>query len=252
MTRHALSWRDDHLGEAVLGRIMEAVTEHPARRDALAPLGLPVDGQDRVSMQMRMSDLLDGHDEEASARAIDAVSERPYRIEASALAMLRATGMDAAVMILVAHALSRSPEGGWTNVRLPAYRLTAGPARHEEALVSVEQDDRIFVRAPFAAQTSWTTGGEIFIGRAIPENVCIAMEGRRLGDVVTHPTLDPLDLSIVDVKPSLSPVGITIRTDKPADDLRMGDLTLENTRPDRRTLNTPTPRQRKVDLKPTF
>ena len=256
MTRHALSWMDDHLPEPMLKRMLDAMGPDTFRASRLVPLGLPSptgdEGADRHAMQDRLSDLLDGHDEAASSGALAVLSDKPHRVEAVGLDMLRATGLDAAVAILIAHALSRGPDGGWANVRIPAFTLTAGPARGHDAQVSIEREGRVMLRAPIAPQTYWHDDGVLVIERPIPDAVCIAMEGRALRDVVSHPVLDGHPLNVRRVFTPIGSRHVHVETDLAPRRLGMSDLTLEGTRPDRRALSVTRPPRRRVDTTPSF
>lgn len=256
MTRHALSWMDDHIPETMLQRMLQAMGPDTFRGSRLTALGLPAptgeESADRHVMQDRLSDLLDGHDEEASAAALAFLSDKPHRIETVGLEMLRATGLDAAVTILIAHGLSRGPDGGWANVRIPAFTLTAGPARGHEAQVSIEQEGRVMARAPIAPQTYWQDDGVLVIERPLPDAVCIAMEGRALRDIVSHPVLDEHPLSVRRVFVPIGSRHVHVETDLVRRPVEMSGLTLENTRPDRRALAVSRPPRRRMDTTPSF
>lgn len=256
MARHVLSWRDDHLSFEMQERLVAAIRGGGPRAEALGCLGIGALSEDdreaRETVQHRVSDLLDGQDEAVSRIALDLISTLPYRIEATALAMLRCTGMDPAIMILVAHALSRDDAGGWANVRLPAFTLTAGPARRAEARVSIEKEGRIAVSAPFAADTAWIDEGAIHIERPFPHAVCLAMDGRALKDVVDHPLLTPQGLTISKVTMGVTGRDTTISTDIAPRRIGMADLTLEGTRPDRSLLAVEKAPRQRVDNTPSF
>lgn len=256
MTRHALSWRDDHVPETMIDRMLNAMGPDTYRARHLDGLDLPLptgeDREDRIAMQERLSDLLDGLDEKASAAALKTLSALPQHVEATALDMLRATGIDAAIAIVIAYALSRAPDQTWANVRIPSFTLTAGPARGHEAQVSVEQDHRIMIRAPLAPQTYWQDDGVLAIDRPLPNSVCIAMDGRPLRDIVSHPVLDELPIRVEKVSTPIGGQETQLRTDLRPNRLRMSELTLEGTRPDRRTLSVTRPPRRRVDTTPSF
>lgn len=255
MARHMLSWRDDHLPSGMLDRIISAVRGGGPRASALDCLRIPAlpedDREAETIVQERVSDLLDGHDEEASARALETLSSYEHRVEATALAMLRCTGMDAAVAILVAHALSRSNSDGWDNVRLGEFTLTAGPARHMRALVSIEQLGNVLVHAPFAPDVHWAEDA-VVIGRPFPHAMCLAMTGRALKDVVDHPILTPLGLTIMSADMGSGGRVTTIKTDLKPHWMGMRDLTMENTRPDRQALAAERVPPRRTKATPAF
>lgn len=256
MKRHGLSWMDDHLSRPMVDRIVAAIRSGGARGAALDFLrvpALPDDGHEAdMLVQEWISDLIDGQDEETSRRALVQVAGLSCRIERTSLEMIRCTGMDAAVLIAIAYALSRDDRGGWQNTRLPEFIVTAGPARRDELQLSLEQDDRFAVSAPFASDTAWTHAGAIEIERPFPNAVCLAMHGRALKDVVDHPVLTPLELSITTAGMDMGGRTTTIATSFEPVWLTMSQLTYENTRPDMRTLRVEAPVRRRVPNEPTF
>ena len=259
MARHQLSWMDDHLHADLLTLFAGDLKAGAA---SLAPLGLGEATDDeratRDMIQDRVSDLIDGHHEDVSSKLIAALSTSKATIDAVALDMLRATGMDAAVLIYVAHAAATAPDGTARVKPLPSFRLSAGPARREEAIVAVD-GGKVGVMAPMAADTFWVSGdpeiraaGSLIIRRPLPNAVCLAMEGRKLSDVVSHPVLDPLELRIVRVSTPIGTRNTLIETDAAHAPIDMGSLTLESTRPDRRALAVHQPPRQRVDHAPSF
>jgi hypothetical protein len=247
---------DDHLSPSLLDVIVDMSAEDDA---GLAPYSLPTPTgdrqQDRDVVQTHLSNILDGHDEEASRAAIEALGAAGARIDAVALDMLRTTGMDAAVMIHLAwisHA--RLKDGD-----MPMFRLTAGPARRASAVVKPLDDGRIGLATPLVEGTYWESlnldhpgAGAIVMNRPLPNNVILALEGRSLVSVVQHPVLDPLELAI---RRAFIPIGASntrIEIEMAERIVAVADAGYDGTRPDRRTLEVQeAPRQRAIPG-PTF
>lgn len=245
MTRHVLSWMDDRLPSGDIDRISSGLRGSGRRMQLLHMLDFPSLGDhdtaqtDRI-VQEHVSDLIDGRNERLSEMALRELASHAgdCSVDETSLEMLRATGMDAAILLFIAYALSRDEQGGLANVRIPSFIMTSGPARGMEAQVSFEISDRVMIKAPFAAQSCWEEDGVVTIDRPLPNSVCVAIQGRSLRDVVDHPILNQRERVISKVVTgNLSP-RTRLELTGERSFLTMRDLSMETTRPDRRYLSS--------------
>lgn len=251
MARHMLSWMDDHLDH----EMVKAVIAFHANADdavrAFSTWGLDLAGKDedgvRETVQHRLSDLLEGHDEDTSRAMLGRFAASGREIDATMLTMLRQSGMDVAAMLDIAHTI-----GSWSDKhRTTRFVISKGSARGMK--VEIQFDGvHADVRMPMAKDVFWTSTGVILFERPLPNAVMIAMQDKPLAKVISHPVLDALGLHIKDVTVPLGMKTVNIVTDYAPSALRREEITFDNTRPDRSGPVAERPSPVRASNEPTF
>lgn len=230
-----LSWTSERVTSGTMDRLIVAIRTPGVRQNGLDALGFPGLPDDHIEEERLVNDhlksILDGQSEKYSRKALEIIASTSYAVEELSLAMLRTTGMDAAILLALAYILSVDDQGNQANLRIPDFFAPRGPMRGEKIRVSAEHSGKIAIHVPITQDVFWGDDGMISVRRPFPESVCMALKGRPLIDVIDHPVLTPLNLRVTEAYPTVTK-STSIQTNHLKKWILLKDLGYEQTRPD--------------------
>lgn len=189
MTRHGLSWMDDRLHTGTIQGLRDAWRRdgHPGWTGLTADQVMQGD-----ALQERLSSLLDGVEGDdvgrLGARLVELHAHEDIMVDALDVALARRTGTDMLAALCIAAELRRmTPSAAFV-------QIVRGPARRGRMDVDT-CGGTTRITTPLSPEARWC-GGTLTMDRVLPHTFHISVQGRPLAQLVSHPLLDPLGLTI--------------------------------------------------------
>jgi len=242
MTRHELSWMDDRVHPNTIQALRDAWRGiHPDWNDEIpAWVGLSKeDANQGHALQARLSSLLDGIEGDDVGILTGRLAERhalnQINVDALDLALARRTGTDMLAALCLTSEINRMVPG------TAFIQVVRGPAKRVNLTLSVD-GGQIRMAVPLSTEASWNDGS-LTIQRVLPNTFQIAVMDKPLSQVVSHPLLDPLELTITDIE-IRNGRETRIRTDYQREMVAAPDLGHADLASDESALDTPPPSRR--------
>lgn len=189
MTRHILSWMDDRIHRNTMRALKEEWGNNP-------PAWATMDVTSDENIQHRLSMLLDGVADEDVAALREHLAkwyrEQPITVDELELTLARRTGTDMLAAMCIASEL-RNNDPSVTYID-----IIRGPAKR--AVLTLKLDgNALTMSVPLSTEARWENNA-LIISRVLPNTFQIAVLGKALSNVVSHPLLDPLGLTIENIE----------------------------------------------------
>lgn len=185
MKRHILSWMDDHLDGGALQTIQSFLLEDVRFFELF---GIENTEGELDDIQTRISDLLNGHDEQAIDDIVQSGSDA--LVDDLDLKFIARNFIHPGAAIGIAKLLPRG-------TALP-FVVTKGPGRGERLQITIDDEDRAKVRSPLASEVYWEDKA-LFLKRQLPFKVMAAISEKSLDKIIDQPDLTARNLTVQDV-----------------------------------------------------